>query len=812
MLRHIRMTCRTGTELLPSRLSQILREWVRPLYAFTVQHRTLGPGEADPICRCRYPLYTLCYPYPSPYDMLPSNSGNLPLTSSEFALSSDAPMDTTAVPPVEKSPFAGVKSRTVGDDSQTHEWLADATESTPSFLTTKVRRRQALHMRKIWSRRMPPLVAHPNIIPNRPTCYRCDICDGFLDAKGHHEADGSKADSEPVARGGSEDLQGTQLCSEARSSATNSFVSAVPSIVPKEATTRILPNRSFLKVSLAKATDTNEVATRGSLLEGHEVINGEHSTRAVSTDIANTIMNDTEVAELRYLDPFLVEVLGSPSVVSLSRYFIRELQAQLKRSSLTYNYLTKSIKNAVGISRSHEMVYKAWTQQKQHTSRPFSQGQNISEGALGRLQTQVDLFDLAAYTVRFAVAAYGLPYELGYFNSPNDISKLHARPHCRYTCATSDEQIESMRRMLHEEEVDHHMEFAMSRYSTRIGHPCYAVVLDHSKRRVVLTFRGPLTLSDVVTCITDGYRQVNLAQPDALGGVSAESGRTASCSQSANLTAPEWRRFSKASGQNRSGLSLEVTEDQLKGESLVTRIPLGFYRAVREAAHSVVPELSVIHTYYPNYQLIITGHSLGGAIAVLFYLLYCFRPKGALAPRAVSFENVQTVAFGAPPLLEKKILRTLNFQLDCDRERGGSRIINFCYGKDLVSRLQPRSVRQILTEQHSSSSDQSTMFEHVTDTKHISRKNINRNCDIPDWILPTLAVPGEFLNISDTQDHNCFEVGEDDTWCSQLILFPEAVFHHHPNHYMRGLNHLLTCYSMQLAEAKDRFEKNSNIV
>ncbi|CCW68421.1 unnamed protein product [Phytomonas sp. Hart1] len=810
MLRHIRMTCSTGTELLPARLSQKLCEWVQPLYAFTVQHRVPRPGDPYPICRCRYPLYTLCYSHLSPYDKLPSSGGSHPLASSVFSLLSDAPTNTTVVLPMEKAPCTNVKSSTVGGN-QGPERLADITGNMSPQLTVQNRHRPSL--RKIWRKRMASIMIHPNIIPNRPTCYRCDICDGFVNMKKYHEADRNEVTSESVTCGGSEDLEGIQICREATNSLIDSIASAVSSIVPKETLTKTLLNKSFQKVSLADAGATNEVTKRGNLDEEDKAIDREHDMRAVSTDIANTIMNDTDVAELRYLDPFLVEVLSSPSVVSLSRYFIREVQAQLKRFDLTYNSLIRGIKNTVDVSGSHAIAYEAWIRQKRQSSKMLLRGQPLSEAALGHFQTQVNRLDLSAYAVRFAVAAYGLPYELGYFNSPSDIVKLHASPHSRYACATSDEQIESMRRMLQGEEVDHHMEFARSRFSTRIGHPSYAIVLDHSKRRVVLTFRGLLTLSDITTCMMDGYKEVDLSQPEAVGCVSPEFGENVLCGQSADLIALEWKQSRKVSVDNRSGVSLkEITEAQCEGESLLTRIPLGFYRAAREAAHSVLPALRIIHTYYPNYQLIVTGHSFGGAVAVLFYLFYCFKPKAVSTPHAVSFTNVQTLTFGAPPLIEKKILRILNSHLVRERERVGSRLINFCYGKDLISRLHPRSIHKILTKQHSLLSTQCTRVEQVTGKKYTSRKSINRNCDSLDRMLPTFAVPGEFLNISDSFPHDCFEVEDNDTWRSQLIFLPESIFHHHPIHYMRGLNHMLTYCSMQLLKARDRFSKNSNTV
>lgn len=64
--------------------------------------------------------------------------------------------------------------------------------------------------------------------------------------------------------------------------------------------------------------------------------------------------------------------------------------------------------------------------------------------------------------------------------------------------------------------------------------------------------------------------------------------------------------------------------DKTKDTStLHTRIPVGFFESVRNAALTLVPALNAIFAQHKDYVLYITGHSLGAVQASLFHLLYC---------------------------------------------------------------------------------------------------------------------------------------------------------------------------------------------
>jgi len=43
----------------------------------------------------------------------------------------------------------------------------------------------------------------------------------------------------------------------------------------------------------------------------------------------------------------------------------------------------------------------------------------------------------------------------------------------------------------------------------------------------------------------------------------------------------------------------------------------GFYNAFREAFPSILASVTSLHAQYPSYKLVVTGHSLGGALATI---------------------------------------------------------------------------------------------------------------------------------------------------------------------------------------------------
>lgn len=720
-------------------------------------------------------------------------------------------------------------------------------------------------MQRLWRGRARPEVYPSNVIPSRPTCYRCDICDGFQDLS---------ADT----NGGDEEGEDEEGSSHGLSQAAAGATTTTATCASKAA--------SLMQPSLQRA-------------EADEEDEEDFSGRPVSTDVTTTILDDTEVAELRYLDPYLVEVLGRPHTGGHSRQLCRHVTAQLARCGLSVRQFVRG----VGVGRRrverYTAAYKEWTQQQQavktaagrarahrSTSKKSNSATttNSSSGVvaaavaspgsaaanderMAHLEENVALLDLTSYAVRFAIAAYGLPYELGYFNSVAEVMKVQAEPHRRYASATSEEQMASMARMLLGEAPLGMIEFAAARYSLEVGRPCYTLLLDHAARRVVLTFRGTLSLADAVIDVAEGYAQVDLTTCGDSGVIGIEAGSAKAPVPIARLSPrkqqrygdwgeahrPSWQSQSDdeedtqdtTEAYNRSGSRDAAAASAVEGGGLVTRLPLGFYAAAREAATRVLPALDAIYAQYPGYELLITGHSLGGILANVFHLLYCFplaackdgsdgsstSSSSSSSSSSVPFARVQTIGFGTAPIVESHMAGRLNAALEAERVRSGSRLVNFSHGMDCVTRLHVRGLLGSITAAAESAACGTNgsgangdglgraKGRPVTAAASSQGSSINSNgpvgvtdapatssslmSPLPDLaVLPDLTIPGACYNMPHSLRRGYFPVPLDCPWRSQLVLSVEAAYHHFPLLYARAVSRLLVHYTARLAALK----------
>ena len=61
--------------------------------------------------------------------------------------------------------------------------------------------------------------------------------------------------------------------------------------------------------------------------------------------------------------------------------------------------------------------------------------------------------------------------------------------------------------------------------------------------------------------------------------------------------------------------SVKVDYDLWADECPKCKVHRGFYSAVNEISESIVAEVSSLHEQFPDYQIKVTGHSLGAALA-----------------------------------------------------------------------------------------------------------------------------------------------------------------------------------------------------
>lgn len=255
-------------------------------------------------------------------------------------------------------------------------------------------------------------------------------------------------------------------------------------------------------------------------------------------------------------------------------------------------------------------------------------------GSSWRGEVSLDVLQRALYALRFAVAVYALPYELGYFDNVCRSLQLWTLRRWRYVQATTEEQVSAIRRILSGKRHDPLLEVAHARYSSSLGEPCFAVFLDHRMRRVVIAFRGTLSPADLIADLASGYTTVHLGTC-----CNAKTGET---------------------------------------ERVSTHVPRGFYTNVMEAGTHLLPALDIIRQQHPDYAFMCVGHSLGAVEAILFHLLFFFPNQQDV--------NMRTIAFAPAPCIDHAVVPKLNKLL------GEEAITSWVYGLDAVARLQVRSV------------------------------------------------------------------------------------------------------------------------
>lgn len=766
MLRHLRIAPPTKAPLRQSdtHLLGLLLGWIRPLLDYRVPYSISRRHHA---CTCRYPLFTLRSSQPSLYDEpapLDACFASSPVLRTPVAAT------TTITSPAGASPASSSGPSTAANSGVSTPIAVKKTLASPSLISSTFLS-SLRHGR--WLARRGRTTSLPCA-----THYRCDICNGY------------RQPSSPPFR--------------TPTNAANSAESACP-----------LDQTCGRRASTSAASPTTAVAAAGEQ-------DDDRYGPATATEIANTVMEEREVAELRYVDPFHVEVLGRFSWASLTSAALREIRGQLRRAGLTAADLAQCGGPVTRKSESYRRQYRLWVrrgcQDQQATLQCGASRADV-------LQQQIATLRHAAYLVRYAVAAYGLPYELNYFSSIRAMAKLMYEPHQRYICANSEEQLESMRRMLHGGDSPALLECVSGRYSIQTGQSCYSLFLDHEAKRVVLTFRGSLTPADIVVDTMEGYAILQFQQ------------------QQAPPEAEESRCM--ASGEAKA----------VPLDSFTTAVPLGFYKSVVEAAPQLLTALQTIHGQYPSYDLAITGHSLGGIEASLFHLCYCgewrvtlqgtssvlkrrpLKPvsveDGDRSPtrtdevaiqkmaagsegrrrRPIRFSKVVTCTFGSAPMVESRVMPILDSWLAAAEQRTGSRLISISHGMDCVSRLQVASLKDLLSMQRPLQSGNSTLTTEAggllnplrrwvqgsakSSTTPLSSSLAVASLVTDERSLPLLVLPGDCYNITaGLRRPYLLPIAADAKETrQQLILTSTSVIQHFPALYLRGVNEALKHYT-----------------
>ena len=308
--------------------------------------------------------------------------------------------------------------------------------------------------------------------------------------------------------------------------------------------------------------------------------------------------------------------------------------------------------------------------------------------------------------IRFAAAAYGVPYRGGYFSSMGAFSSLMVAKRAVIVPSVEDQRlaIAGMLRISADDVIVVHN-------PTSAKDCACTVVVSHAEKLVVLAFRGTITAADMLTDI--------LCDP-------------------AVMKLPPIQQPSTSS-------SFHSSEDEVS-----VLAADGFVACANHAKAAVLEPLMETARKYPAYRVLVTGHSLGGAVAQLSYILFV-RP--ALGP------DVECCVFAPPPCGSDALCEYVD---SFSSQAGGTeqdrcRMLAFVYGLDVIPRLQARSLQRLFDlaalqqNEELSTARLKSMHEasllagqHVTESSSTEKRGAS---------LCEYYIPGEIVQLQPKSQH-----------------------------------------------------------
>ncbi|ORC87164.1 uncharacterized protein TM35_000231350 [Trypanosoma theileri] len=313
------------------------------------------------------------------------------------------------------------------------------------------------------------------------------------------------------------------------------------------------------------------------------------------------------------------------------------------------------------------------------------------------------------YTMRFAAAVYGLPYQKGFLSSAfwgvllrgvrRDLLTASEEANNAAVAATLDLPDESVK---------------LSRWSHYAEEPSYCILVDHLTRRIVWAFRGTLSDGDVLSdvCAYGVPFCGCYAHAGAVRMLSAMfDNRAVETSDVVFSPNNERNDHHNSDGNNDSNLQNEVSHTNDKDDSKNTDRS----KKNPNADRGINVTLELLQRY-PEYAFIVTGHSLGGGVALLFGVRaikeQVFGEEGTRRLRVIAFAPMPVLTMPATESYEGQIWSIVS-------------------GCDAVCRLQLNSIDRLaaqITHDDTPTSDivtEETMKDEKKEKNSSSRRSSN---------------------------------------------------------------------------------------
>ncbi|UZJ54585.1 hypothetical protein CBS101457_003905 [Exobasidium rhododendri] len=232
-----------------------------------------------------------------------------------------------------------------------------------------------------------------------------------------------------------------------------------------------------------------------------------------------------------------------------------------------------------------------------------------------------------------------------------------------------------------------------TRRVARPSRPRYYVVTDHANKKIILVLRGSLTLGDIaidLTCESANFE----FEGDSKTDVQVDSEQAAYPADDEEGPEPAQDFSPEAIREREAKAMAEVQEKQtepqarphVRGEYIVHE---GMYETAKEIGEVGRPVHRAVRKALlknPNYNLDITGHSLGAGVAALLAIMWatpetCLTTKHSGLP---SGRRTHAFCFAVPCVMGNQLAK-----------RAERLVTSYCHSYDLICRLSLGAILDI---------------------------------------------------------------------------------------------------------------------